>query len=120
MSVAGAGAGPELAPAGPVTPDSVALSATGLASLIKPIVLMLLAVLSGVAGWLAVQRGITSDDFPPFLADQQYTAITKYSGPWLTAAAGFALVAGLLMLAAVVVLTRRLRQSRRDDDARDR
>jgi hypothetical protein len=83
--------------------------------LFRAVVFMVLAVVAGVAGWFLLQRGISSDNFPPFLADQQYTTITKYSGSWLTAAAGAALLAGLLLLAGAIDLTRWLRRSRTDD-----
>ena len=64
------------------------------------------AVLSAGGAWWLLRKGIRTDAFPPFLADAQTTAITRYSGPWLTAAAGAALLAALLLLLAVVRLVR--------------
>lgn len=100
------------------TPASTQVKVVDRSSPVRAVVFAILAVAAGVAGVLALRRGISSDDFPPFLADQQYTTITKYSGPWLTAAAGAALLAGLLLLAAVVELTRWLRRPHRGDSAR--
>jgi hypothetical protein len=66
----------------------------------------MLATVAGIAAWWLLGRGVRTDDFPPFLDTQSVTPITRYSGPWLTAAAGAALVAALLLLAAVFDLIR--------------
>jgi hypothetical protein len=65
-----------------------------------------LALIAGVAAWWLVGRGVVTNDFPPFLDSQSVTPITRYSGPWLTAAAVAALLAALLALAAVFDLVR--------------
>ncbi len=73
---------------------------------------MVLAVLCALAAWLLLQHGIRTDDFPPFIGGEQTTPITRYSGPWLTAAAGMGLLAGLFLLLAVVDLVRWSRTNR--------
>lgn len=65
-----------------------------------------LAVLCGIGAWVLLQHGISTDAFPPFIDGAESTSITRYSGPWLTAAAGAGLLAALLLLAAVVELLR--------------
>lgn len=70
--------------------------------MLRGIISALLAVLAGAAAWLLLRHGIRTDDFPPFLADTPSTPITRYSGPWITAAAGAALVAALLLMSAVL------------------
>jgi hypothetical protein len=72
---------------------------------------MVLAVLAAVAAWFLLRHGIRTDDFPPFIAGQQATPITRYSGPWLTAAAAMALLAALFLLFAVVDMVRRSQQN---------
>lgn len=57
-------------------------------------------VAAGLAWWLAV-HGVATDSWPAFAPGSDSTAITRYSGAWLTAAAGAALVAALLLVAAV-------------------
>jgi Na+/proline symporter len=74
--------------------------------LIRGVVAAGLAVLAGVACWWLVGRGVRTDNFPPVLGTQTVTPITRYSGPWLTAAAGAALLAALLLLAAAFDLIR--------------
>jgi len=74
--------------------------------LIRGVGAAVLAVAAGLAAWWLLVRGVSTDDFPPFLDSQSATPITRYSGPWLTAAAGAALVAALLVLAALFDLVR--------------
>jgi len=115
----GAGSAGDAAPptdrAGELTAKTTAVRRK---SLVRAIGLALLAGLSGLAGALLLQRGIISDQFPPVLSNQQYATITRYSGPWLTAAAGAALLSGLLLLAAGVQLARWFQRSRRGDGGR--
>jgi hypothetical protein len=74
--------------------------------LIRCIAAAVLAVVVSLAAWWLVARGVRTDDFPAFLASQSVTPITRYSGPWLTAAAGAMLVAALLLMSAVFDLVR--------------
>ena len=69
----------------------------------RAIAAAVLAVLCGIGAWLLLQHGISTDAFPPFIEGTESTPITKYSGPWLTAAAGAGLLAALLLLAAVAL-----------------
>lgn len=70
-------------------------------------VLALLGALAALAaGWLLVRGGIRVDEFPPYLPDSSATPITRYSGPWITAAAGAVLIAGLLVLLGAAELLR--------------
>ncbi len=71
-----------------------------------------LAVLCAVGAWLLVQGAVHTDIFPPFVAGTSSTSIKRYSGPFLTAAAGAALLAALLLVAAVTDLRRHGRYSR--------
>lgn len=52
----------------------------------------------------------------PYLPNTPQVTIVRYSAPWLVAAAGLALLAGLLLVAAVAdtVRWRRLRRAARD------
>jgi hypothetical protein len=79
---------------------------TGSRRLIRCIAAAVLAVVTGVAAWWLFGRGIRTDDFPAFLDSQSVTPITRYSGPWLTAAAGAMLGAVLLLMSAVFDLVR--------------
>ena len=76
---------------------------------------MVLAVLAAIAAWFLLRHGIRTDDFPPFIDGQQATPITRYSGPWLTAAAGMALVAARLLVYAAVDLLRRSRENQESE-----
>ncbi|MET0864386.1 MAG: hypothetical protein ABWZ98_08610 [Nakamurella sp.] len=79
---------------------------TGSHLLARGLIALGLTVAAGVACWWLLGRGVSTDDFPPFLDGQTATPITRYSGPWLTAAAGAALLAGLSLLLAVFDLLR--------------
>jgi len=63
-------------------------------------VALVAAVLAAIGAWLLLRNGIRTDAYPAFLPGTESTGITRYSGPWLTAAAGVALVAALLLLSA--------------------
>jgi len=71
------------------------------------VVAALLAVLFLAAAWFAARHGIVTDTWPAFLPGTDSTSITRYSGPWLTAAAGAVLGAGLSVMALVRGLTTR-------------
>lgn len=64
------------------------------------------ALLAAVSSWLLLRNGIRTDAYPAFLPGTETTEITRYFGPWLTAAAGVALVGALLLLSAVFDLVR--------------
>ena len=134
MTATGAEAGRNLAPAGPVVttaaddvrptdPASVE-GATGVSAgdvtshsprlMFRGIIAGILAVLAGGGAWLLLRHGVRTDAFPPFLTDTDATPITRYSGPWITAAAGAALLAALLLLSAVLDLIRWSRTAPRD------
>lgn len=82
--------------------------------LIRSSVGAVLALLTAAAGWLLLQHGIRTDYFPPFLEATESTPITRYSGPWLTAAAAAALVAALLLMFAARDLIRWSRAKQAD------
>jgi hypothetical protein len=84
----------------------------GRRDLIRAVLAIVLAVLVGVAAVLLARRGVRTDVFPPFLQGETGTTITRYSGPWLTAAAGAALLATLLLLLAAIDLVRWSRSAR--------
>ncbi len=69
-------------------------------------VALLASIASAVSALLLIRNGISTDDFPPFLAGATETSITRYSGPWITAGAGAALLAVLFLLFAVVDIVR--------------
>ena len=50
---------------------------------------------------LCVRRGIVTDTWPAFLPNTDSTSVTRYLGPWLTAAAIALLGAGLTFMAFV-------------------
>lgn len=77
--------------------------------------LALLGALAALAAaWLLLVRGgIRVDDFPPLLPDSSATPITRYCGPWITAAAGVVLIAGLLALLGAADLLRGRRSTGR-------
>lgn len=66
-----------------------------------------LVVLFLAAAWFAVRQGIVTDTWPAFLPGTDSTTITRYSGPWLTAAAAAVLGAGLSALLLARGLTGR-------------
>lgn len=66
------------------------------------------AVLFLAAAWFAVRHGVVTDTWPAFLPSTDTTAITRYSGPWLTAAAVAVLGAGLSALLLARGLTGRV------------
>jgi hypothetical protein len=121
VTATGAGAGSNLAAAGPISPTAADAAVTAEADagppasgervgdavvrsprrLLRAVVCGILAVLAGVAAWLLLQHGIRTDAFPPFLAATSSTPITRYSGPWITAAAAAGLLAGLVLLFAL-------------------
>jgi hypothetical protein len=117
VTAAGAEAGNDLVAVGAGSAASgQAVEATALSapasvnawtSMTRVIVAVLLAVLTGIGAWLLLQRGVVTDVFPPFIAEDTATDITRYSGPWLTAATGAALLSALMVLWAVVELVRR-------------
>lgn len=93
-------------PAGSTTgPGSTAVPA-------RAILAMVAALPALIGSWWLAAHAVRTDAYPPFLAGAESTPITRYSGPWLTAAAGALLVAMLLLLLAVVDLVRWFRQVR--------
>jgi len=74
--------------------------------LVRAGIAVVLAAAAAVGAWLLAARGVRTDAFPPFVAGAESTPITRYSGPWLTAAAAAALMAALLLLAALFDLIR--------------
>lgn len=100
MTATGAEAGSDLAP----DPESTATPVRAL--LLRAIVAVVVALLAAVAAWLLLQHGVRTDAYPAFLPGTDSTGITRYSGPWLTAAAGAALVAALALLSAGLDLRR--------------
>ncbi|MGS0687590.1 hypothetical protein ACVBEQ_20935 [Nakamurella sp. GG22] len=64
------------------------------------------SIASAVSALLLVRNGIRTDEFPPFLPGTTETPITRYSGPWITAGAGAALLAVLFLLFAVADIVR--------------
>ena len=74
--------------------------------LIRSICTAVAAAVAAICSWLLLQNGIRTDAYPAFLPGFENTEITRYSGPWLTAAAGVALVAALLLLSAGLDLVR--------------
>ncbi len=74
--------------------------------LIRSIAAVVAGAVAAAAAVLLGRNGIRTDTFPPFLDGTSSTTITRYSGPWLTAAAGAALLAALLLLSAVRDLRR--------------
>lgn len=62
----------------------------------------LAAVLCAGAAWWLARHGVATDVWPSFAPqDPDGTSITRYSGAWLTAAAGAALAAALLVVTVV-------------------
>lgn len=111
MTTTGAGAENGLMPARPldaVTPaaakrgEAEAVGAGRTGSLVRALVALVVSVAAAVVALLLVRYGIRTDEFPPFLAGTSQTPITRYSGPWITAGAGAALMSALFLLFAVV------------------
>ena len=76
-------------------------------TLLRTVVAGLLALMFLLAAGVAARRGIIADTWPAFLPGTDSTSITRYSGPWLTAAAAAVLGAGLSIMALVRGLTAR-------------
>lgn len=92
----GAGVLPEVSAAPPASP------AAGGEHPVRTIVVPgLLTVLFLALAVFCGRRGIVTDTWPAFLPGADSTAITRYVGPWLTAAALALLGAGLAVLALI-------------------
>lgn len=114
--VPGPGNGPESGNSG-ITGNSGANGTavgSGRVSLLRTGAAAVGGVLAAVTAVLLARNGVRTNTFPPFIPGTSSTTITRYSGPWLTAGAGAALVAALLMLWAVVDLRRWVRARRAD------
>ncbi|WP_029136247.1 hypothetical protein [Nakamurella lactea] len=80
-------------------------------------VIALLGMFAALYGTVMLYRhSMRTTLWGPFVAGESKVAIVRYSTPWLLAAAGLALLAGLLLVAAVAdtVRWRRLRRAARD------
>ena len=66
----------------------------------RPVILAVLGAVAAVGAWLAARQGVTVHEFPPFLPGATSTPIAQYSAPWISAAAGAALVAAVLFVLA--------------------
>lgn len=97
--IVGAAAGG--APAGGA--DSAEPAPTGRGP-VRAVTAGVLAVLFLAAAVYCLRRGIVTDTWPPFLPDADSATITRYQGPWLTAAAVALLGAGLSIMALVLGL----------------
>lgn len=96
----GAGVLPEAPTTSPAPPAAPA--ATGGTNPVRTIVVPgLLTVLFLALAVFCGRRGIVTDTWPAFLPGADSTAITRYVGPWLTAAALALLGAGLSVLALI-------------------
>ena len=102
-------------------PDHHQVQDTGAGSglLVRAVIAAVAGLLAAVAAVLLARNGVNTDDFPPFLTGVSATPITRYSGPWLTAGAGVALLAALLLLRAVIDLVRWVRWRRSGAEADD-
>jgi hypothetical protein len=80
--------------------------------LVRGALAVLAAVLALLGSWALLRTGVQVDAWPSFLPDADSTSITRYSGPWITAAAAAALVAGLLLLMGTTDLVRYRRSTR--------
>ncbi len=67
----------------------------------RVVVSLVVAVVLLVAAAWCLREGVATDTWPAFLPDTDSTQITRYEGPWLTAAAVALLGAGLAVMAAV-------------------
>jgi hypothetical protein len=90
----------------PTGPD-LPVDATARRGPLPIVVPAVLVVLFLAAAWFAARRGVITDTWPAFLPGTDSTSITRYSGPWLTAAAAAVLGAGVSVLALVRGLTAR-------------
>lgn len=80
--------------------------------LVRSAVAAVATVLLFVVAGLLFAHGVRDDAFPPYLAGQKSTMITRYSAPWIAGAAGCALLGGLAFVSCGVDLFRRLRLQR--------
>lgn len=73
------------------------------------------AVIAGGGAVFLYRASMKSSQWGPFLADAGPVTIVRYSTPWIAAAAGAVLAAGLLVTAAVadLVRSRRIRRAGR-------
>ncbi len=113
MTATGAGADNGLLPARPLDPAVAAAAqadtdgrAGAAGSLVRAVIAVVACIVSAVVAVLLVRHGIRTDEFPPFLPGTSETPITRYSGPWITAGAGAALLAVLFLLFTVVDVVR--------------
>ena len=95
-------------PAVPITPSSAGRKRW----LLRAALAIVVAVLALVGSWVLLRAGVQVDTWPAFLPDAGSTSITRYSGPWISAAAAALLLAGLLLLLGSVDLVRYRRSAR--------
>ena len=97
------------------TPPAVPTGAPSAGSkrwLLRAALAVAVAVLALIGSWFLLRNGVQVDTWPSFLPDAGSTSITRYSGPWISAAAGALLLAGLLLLLGSVDLVRYRRSAR--------
>ena len=67
----------------------------------RSVVAAVLAVLLLAAAVYCTRQGVVTDMWPGFLPGIESTSITRYRGPWLSAAAVALLGAGVSVMAAI-------------------
>ncbi len=97
----------------PISPTEAGRAAGDVSTvlLVRFVVAGLAAVLLLVAAVLLFRHGVRTDHFPSFVSGVT-TSITRYSGPWIGAAAGLALLAGVALTVGGVDFFRWLRLRR--------
>lgn len=80
--------------------------------LLRAALAIAVAVLALIGSGFLMRTGVKVDTWPSFLPDAGSTSITRYSGPWISAAAAALLLAGLLLLLGSVDLVRYRRSAR--------
>ncbi len=68
---------------------------------VRTVVAAVLTVLLLAAAVYCTRQGVVSDTWPGFLPGTESTSITRYRGPWLSAAAVALLGAGVSVMAAL-------------------
>ena len=108
-------AAPMATAASGTTAPTATAAPTGTRSRGRPLrgALAVVAALAALLGsWTLLRAGVRVDTWPSLLTDEGSTSITRYSGPWITAAAAAALAAGMLLLMGAVDLVRYRRSAR--------
>jgi hypothetical protein len=98
-------------PPAPLTPEQTrgAVRDIALVLLVRGVLALVATAALVVGAYLLYRHGMRADTFPGYADDRTSNAVVHYSPPWIAAAAGLLLLAGLALTAGIADLLRRAR-----------